>query len=128
MKLLNKKILVVDDDVDITSAFKVGLEQNGFTVTAYNDPKLAFLEFKADLYDLLLTDIRMPGMSGLELYEKIKQIDNRIRVCFVTAFGEYYGQLEKAFPTIDLHKCYIRKPITISNLAKKLKEILNLEC
>jgi two-component SAPR family response regulator len=38
----------------------------------------------------------MPGMRGLELYEKIKQIDDRIDVCFITAFDEYYGQLGKA--------------------------------
>jgi DNA-binding response OmpR family regulator len=124
---LNKRILLVDDDVDITSAFKIGLEQTGFTVIAYNDPKLAFSQFKAGLYDLLLADIRMPGMSGLELYEKIKQIDKKIKVCFVTAFEEYYDQLEKAFPTLDLHKCYILKPITISNLVKKVNVVLSVE-
>jgi two-component SAPR family response regulator len=70
----------------------------------------------------------MPGLSGLELYERIKQIDNRIKVCFITAFEEYYGQLEKAFPTLDLQTCYILKPITITDLAKKIKAILNLEC
>jgi CheY-like chemotaxis protein len=64
------------------------LEQHGFTVSTYNDPVLALSEFKAGLYDLLLADVRMPGMSGLELYEKIKQIDHRIEVCFITAFDE----------------------------------------
>jgi two-component SAPR family response regulator len=125
---LNKRILLIDDDVDITLSFKVGLQENGFIVVSYNDPKLAFSQFKAGLYDLLLTDIRMPGMSGLELYEKIKQIDNRIKVCFITAFEGYYGQLEKAFPTLDLDTCYVLKPITIADLAKKINAILNLEC
>jgi DNA-binding response OmpR family regulator len=124
---LKKNILLVDDDPDITSSFKIGLEQNGFAVVSFNDPKLAFSQFKEGLYDLLLTDIRMPGMNGLELYEKIKKLENRIKVCFVTAFEEYYGELEKAFPMLNLHKCYILKPITISDLAKKVNVILNLE-
>jgi len=78
--------LIVDDESDITLSLKLGLEQYGFRVSAYNDPGLALSEFKAGLYDLLIADIRMPGMSGLELYEKTKQIDDRIEVCFITAF------------------------------------------
>ncbi len=79
----------MDDESDITSSFKAGLEQYGFIVSTYNDPVLALSEFKAGLYDLLIADIRMPGMSGLELYEKIKQIDQRIDICFITAFDEW---------------------------------------
>lgn len=108
-----KRILIVDDESDITTSFKLGLEQYGFMVSTYNDSVLALSEFKAGLYDLLLADIRMLGMSGLELYEKIKQIDDRIEVCFMTAFDEYYGQLGKAFPKLDLQRCYLLKPITI---------------
>ena len=84
----------------------------------YQNLKLVFM--------LLIADIRMPGMSGLELYEKIKQIDDRIEVCFVTAFDEYYGQLGKAFPKLDLKRCYLVKPITISDLVEKIKTILNI--
>jgi two-component system, OmpR family, response regulator ChvI len=121
-----KRILIVDDDSDITLSLKLGLEQHGFRVSTYNDPALALSEFKVGLYDLLLADIRMPGMSGLELYEKIKQIDDRIEVCFITAFDEYYGQLGKAFPKLDLQRCYLLKPITISDLVEKIKTILNI--
>jgi DNA-binding response OmpR family regulator len=121
-----KRILIVDDESDITTSFKFGLEQYGFMVSTYNDPVLALSEFKAGLYDLLLADIRMPGMSGLELYEKIKQIDPRIEVCFITAFDEYYGQLGKAFPKLDLQRCYLLKPITIANLVERIKTILDI--
>jgi two-component SAPR family response regulator len=67
-------------------------------------------------------------MSGLELYHKIKEIDNEIKVCFITGFQEYYPELEKALPRLDLHKCYILKPITISDLVEKIKAIMELEC
>lgn len=113
----------MDDESDITLPLKIGLEKYGFRVSTYNDPALASSEFKADLYDLLITDIRMPGMSGLDLYEKIKHIDDRIEVCFMTAFDEYYGQLGKAFPKLDLQRCYLMKPITISDLVERVKTI-----
>jgi len=125
--MTEKRILLVDDEADITSSFQIGLEQYGFKVTTYNDPVLALSEFKIALFDLLLVDIRMPGMTGLELYEKIKNIDHKIEVCFITAFEEYYGQLSAAFPNIDLEKCYILKPIAISELAKKINTILNVD-
>jgi DNA-binding response OmpR family regulator len=123
---LNKRILIVDDESDITLPLKLGLEKYGFRVSTYNESVSALSEFKADLYDLLIADIRMPGMSGLELYEKIKQIDDRIEVCFMTAFDEYYGQLGKAFPKLDLQRCYLLKPITISDLVERIKTILNI--
>jgi DNA-binding response OmpR family regulator len=122
-----KRILLVDDEADITSSFQIGLEQYGFKVTTYNDPVSALSEFRAELYDLLLVDIRMPGMTGLEFCEKIKHIDYKIEVCFITGFEEYYGQLSAAFPNIDLEKCYILKPIAISDLAKKISKILNID-
>src|SRR5438309_4064054 len=75
-----KRILLVDDEHDITSSFQMGLEQYGFKVTTYNDPILALSEFRADRYNLLLVDIRMPGMTGLELCEKIKHIDKFIAI------------------------------------------------
>lgn len=128
MKLVSKRrILLVDDEVDITSSFQIGLEQYGYKVTTYNDPVLALSEFKDALFDLLLVDIRMPGMTGLELCDKIKNIDHKIEVCFITAFEEYYAQLSTAFPNIDLEKCYILKPIGISELAKKINTILNVD-
>ena len=61
------------------------LEMNGFEIDSYNDPLLALSNFKPDLYGLALLDIRMPKMNGFELYKKIKDIDNIIQVCFITA-------------------------------------------
>ncbi|MGB8034903.1 MAG: response regulator, partial [Nitrososphaeraceae archaeon] len=84
-----RKILIVDDEPDITSTFDMILQMNGFEVNSYNDPLLALSNFKPDLYGLALIDIRMPKMNGFELYKKIKDIDNRIQACFITAFEDY---------------------------------------
>ena len=67
--------MVVDDEVDITAIIKVALERANFQVDVYNDPLLALSDYKTGMYDLLLFDIRMPGMNGFELYRKIKDIE-----------------------------------------------------
>ena len=85
--------MVVDDEVDITTVSKLGLEEADLQVDVYNDPLLALSDYKPGIYDLLLLDIKMPGMNGFELYRKIKDIEGeekkvkngKPRVCFITA-------------------------------------------
>jgi DNA-binding response OmpR family regulator len=120
----NIKILIVDDDPDIILSFKNGLESNGFEVDSYNDPLLALKNFKANFYDLLLIDIRMPGMTGFKLFQKINKIDNKAKVCFITAFEVYYKALLEELPYLN-HKCFIRKPISIDELVKRIKKEVN---
>lgn len=110
-----KKILVVDDEPDITSSIKNGLQRKGFEVDTYNDPTDALSNFKPDTYDLLLIDIRMPKMNGFELYREVKKKSSDVRICFFTAFEVYYDEFRKMFPNLEV-KCFIRKPITISDL------------
>jgi two-component system catabolic regulation response regulator CreB/two-component system response regulator ChvI len=119
------KILIVDDDSDITLAFKKGLENDGFNVDVFNDPQEALSNFEASKYDLLLLDIRMPKMNGFELYKEMDKIDNHAKVCFITAFEVYYEALREVFPSMEV-ECFIRKPIEIGNLVKRIKNELNL--
>jgi DNA-binding response OmpR family regulator len=119
------KILIVDDDTDITLAFKKGLENDGFKVDVFNDPLEALSNFEASKYDLLLLDIRMPKMNGFELYREMDKIDNNVKVCFITAFEVYYEALREVFPSMEV-ECFIRKPIEIGNLVKRIKNELNL--
>jgi two-component system, OmpR family, response regulator ChvI len=119
------KILIVDDDTDITLAFKKGLENDGFNVDVFNDPQEALSNFEASKYDLLLLDIRMPKMNGFELYKEMDKIDNDVKVCFITAFEVYYEALREVFPSMEV-ECFIRKPIEIGNLVKRIKNELNV--
>ncbi|HET6800766.1 MAG TPA: response regulator [Nitrososphaeraceae archaeon] len=112
-------ILIVDDEIDITLAFKKGLESNGFMVDIYNDPVTALLNFKSDFYDLILVDVRMPKMNGFELYQEIEKVDKKSKVCFITAFEVYYHALREIFPTLEV-SCFIRKPIEIDDLVKRI--------
>jgi DNA-binding response OmpR family regulator len=124
----NKKsiILVVDDEPDITSTLKMSLEDNGFIVHAFNNPILALENFRKRLYDLLILDIKMPKMNGFQLYTKIKNIDNKVKVCFLTALSELheYEQFRKeVFPKAG-ERHFIQKPIRNEDMVTRVKEIL----
>jgi DNA-binding response OmpR family regulator len=118
-----KKILVVDDEPDITASIKSGLERKGFEVHTYNDPLKALGAFKPDTYDLMLIDIRMPKMNGFELYREIKKKNDKVKICFFTAFEVYYDEFRRMFPNLEV-KCFIRKPITISDLVTHINSEL----
>jgi CheY-like chemotaxis protein len=98
-----KRILIVDDDLDITFTFKMILEENAFNkqVDIYNEPLLALQNFKPGVYGLLIIDIAMPVMDGFRLYQQIKQIDNKPKVLFATAYNLNYDVLRGYFPVKD---------------------------
>jgi two-component system, OmpR family, response regulator ChvI len=125
MKKSNNRILLVDNEPDIALAFKIGLEYNGFVVDAFNDPQIASLDFKAGLYDLLLLDIKMPKMTGIEFYQRMKEIDKKVKVCFITASEIYYYEkiTKELLPALGVRRL-IRKPIKIEDLVKDLKQEL----
>jgi CheY-like chemotaxis protein len=121
----SKRILLVDDEPDVTYAIKVALENKGFVVDSYNDPTLALSNFKPGLYDLLLLDIKMPEVNGFELCQKIKEIDSNVKTCFLTAselFYDEYRRLE-AYPRVNKEH-FIQKPIRNEELIRKLNGIL----
>jgi FixJ family two-component response regulator len=119
-----RKILLVDDDADVVSTFKMILELNGFEVDAYTDPFSALSNFKQNEFGLLILDIRMPNISGFELYEKLKIIDGNVVVCFITAFEDYHEEFKESFPMLDEAKHFIRKPKAIQDLVNHVATIL----
>lgn len=119
------RVMIVDDEQDITTIFRIGLESNQFIVTTFNDPLEALSKFKPGLYDLLILDIRMPGMNGFELYHKIRDIDDKVKVCFLTAFEEARGEFKSSFPFLEEIKCYLKKPIAVQDLIKRLLDLAN---
>ena len=115
-----RRILTVDDNPDITFMIKIGLEDSGlFEVDTFNDPEVALSSFKPGLYDLALIDFRMPKMYGHELYDEMKKIDNKLKICFMTATYTNYEKLRATFPTIEI-ECYIQKPVQIKDLVKRV--------
>ena len=98
----NNRILLVDDEVDITTVYTLGLQDNGFKVDAFNDPLQALSDFKSGIYTLVLIDYKMPKMNGFELYQEIRKIDDRVKICFITAFDVYHGDIKKEFRIVRI--------------------------
>ena len=114
-----KKLMIVDDEPDITAVLKRGLEQHRFAVDAFNDPEQALSNFKPGTYDLLVVDVRMPKLNGFDLYRAVKKKDEKVKVCFLTAFEIYYDEFRKVFPKLDVRH-FIRKPIGVLDLVKQI--------
>lgn len=115
-----KRILIVDDDPDITLALSTVLEDNGYTVYVFNDPTDALSNFKQfGMYDLLIIDVVMPNIDGFEFYEKVKKIDSKVKACFITAYDVHSEALREIYPDFEID-CFMKKPIENEDLLRKV--------
>ena len=121
---MERRVLIVDDEADITDALKAGLERRGFKVDTFNDPEDALAMFKPSMYDISILDIRMPKMNGFELYREMRRIDEGASVCFLTAFDVHQDEFEKMFPDVKV-KAFLKKPITIDTLVSNLNALIS---
>ena len=118
------RILVVDDEPDLTEVFTMALEYHGFIVDSFNDSQEALSKYKPGLYDLVILDIKMPNMDGFELYQKIKKKDNNANICFLTASELYYEEFrKKEYCALDKN-LFIRKPIENEELIKEINKMI----
>jgi DNA-binding response OmpR family regulator len=123
-----KKILVVDDEPDLTMLCKLALEYHGFNVDTINDPQDALSNYKPGYYDLVILDINMPEMDGFQLYDEIKKKDHKAKVCFLTASELYYEQFRKTeYNAID-KSLFLQKPIGNEVLLKEVNRIISSDC
>src|SRR5207249_3741074 len=96
------------------------LEQSGLTVDSFNEPEAALSNFKAGKYDIALIDIKMPQMNGFDLCEKLRNMDDKVKYCVMTAYEGYYETLKKDHPTLNVD-CFMTKPIQLGNLVAVIK-------
>ena len=125
-----KKILLVDDEPDITFTIKSMLNDNGFQIYTFNDPIIPLKLYRSNFYDLVILDIKMPKMDGFELYNKIREKDPKVKICFLTASEMYYEKFRKArseFGRVIGEECFIQKPIKNEDLLKKLIDIMSID-
>ena len=123
-----KKILVVDNEADITYALENALENYGYSIDSFNDSMLALNSYKSNLYDLVILDIKMPKMDGFELYNKIKDKDPKVKICFLTASELFYEEFRKTRYMLGEklgEEYFIQKPIKIDDLIQKMNALMN---
>jgi CheY-like chemotaxis protein len=116
-----KKILFVDDEPDMTTILKMALKRIGFSIDIFNDPVLALESFKPNFYDLVLLDVMMPKMNGLELYNQLKKIDDGIKICFLTASSKTYCEQLRKEKYCELNKdLFLEMPLPISRIREEI--------
>ena len=120
------RLVVVEDDPDLVQVFRAGLLMNGFLVDAFTNPEGALQNLQSnskDYYSLVLSDIRMPEMSGIELARKVKDINPSIKVVLMTAYEIKDNKFSKVSPSIQVDG-FIQKPISITELTNKILDII----
>jgi DNA-binding response OmpR family regulator len=120
----NHRILLVDDDPDIVQVLGRALKVKGMQVDAYTSPQEALQSFKPHAYNLAILDIRMPTMTGFQLYREMRKVDSAISVCFLSAFEIQPNEFRSVFPSMNGVKIIIKKPISISELLKQISPFL----
>ena len=109
----------MDDEPDIATSLKVGLQMKGFHVEAFDNPLEALAKCKPGTYDILIIDLRMPEPSRVELVREIRKNDTTPAVWILTAFEILEDEYDKLFGGIDVQGV-VRKPISINELASKI--------
>jgi DNA-binding NtrC family response regulator len=118
-------LLVLDDDSDIAHVLKEGLQKNRFLVSAFTNPEAALKNFQSNSEDycLVLSDIRMPGMSGIRLARRVKEINPNVKVILMTSFEIRDNEFSKVFPSTQVDG-FVQKPVGIKNLTNKILDTI----
>ena len=122
------KVLLVDNEPDVTYAIRTVLEDNGFEVDSFNDPVLVCDTYKSNYYNLVILDIKMPKMDGFQLYDCIRQKDEKTKICFLTASEMFYESLRQARNLsggVLGEQYFIQKPIKTDELIRRLTDLIN---
>jgi DNA-binding NtrC family response regulator len=126
----NKKIVsVVDDDLNTTELFHIALSENidGISVVSFNDPIIALEHFAAnkDAYVLVIADLRMPSLNGLELLKKVKSSNPKVRTLLMSAYNFDEDLLFLKYMEEGIIDSSLDKPVTMNRLYQRVLEQLN---
>lgn len=127
MSTRKRLIAIVDDDLDITQLFRDALQTtNGFSVFAFTDPRAALEHFTINrgAYVLMISDLRMPGLNGMELIKRIKDVNPSVRTILMTAF-EIKDDLFKEYAKKEIINGFLQKPIHLTDLYTEVNNQLH---
>jgi two-component system response regulator (stage 0 sporulation protein F) len=117
-----RTVLVVDDEESIRFLYREELEEEGYRVITAADGEEALRKLKKDGPDLITLDIRMPGMDGIEVLQRIREMDKEIPVIMSTAYGEYRNDFN-----VWASDAYIIKTANLSELKETIERLLEGE-
>jgi DNA-binding NtrC family response regulator len=113
----NNNILVLDDELDITTVIITSLRKNGFNVFGFTNPFLALEHFQMNFkdYSIILSDLRMPGMNGFEFVKKSREIKPEVKVLLMTAFDVSTNIVSEELLSTKVNG-FIQKPVSNKEL------------
>jgi DNA-binding NtrC family response regulator len=115
---------IIDDELDITELFHVALcsKIDGISVVSFNDPVIALEHFTANkkTYALVISDLRMPGLNGLELLKKVKKLNPKVRTILISAYEVENDPVFQGYVNEGVIDVFIQKPMTIGCLCKEV--------
>ena len=122
---MKKKVLIVDDEEDILTSVAMLINNMGYEAKTVNSGEKALEIIKKQKFDLILLDILMPGISGREVLEKIREYpklkNQKVAFLTVVKLSEYgKDMMEKKLKPVD----YFQKPINVSDFKRRIKKIL----
>jgi DNA-binding NtrC family response regulator len=120
----NKIVSIIDDEIDITDLFQEALRGiYGISVIGFNDPLVALEHFKTNNknYALVMTDLRMPSLSGLELLKKVKNLNPNVRTILITGY-EMENNIIQEYANKRIIDSFIEKPVTIKRLCQRVRD------
>ncbi len=128
--LNNKKIVsIVDDDIHIAKLFHEAIRQNidGILVFSFNDPVMALEHFteNKENFALIISDLRMPSLNGLELLKKIKTLNPKVRTILMSAYNFEEEELYQQYMKEEVINSTIEKPVTMNRLYQTVEDELN---
>lgn len=119
-----KKILLINPEPAAAYMITMILKLNHYDVVPYSDPELALSDFEKGSYDLILMDLDMKGISGFDLYKRMRQIDEKVNVCFMTDFrAKHINEFETSFPDFP-PASLAEKPVGTDDLLEILRSNL----
>lgn len=122
---LPPSVMVVDDEEELAILFKELLKGSGFNSVSFTDPLLALKRFKInpDLYSLVLTDLRMPKINGIQLAKRMRDVSSKVKILLVTAFyDEKDNQYDDEFKKAKISKV-IEKPVHLAELRAEVSKL-----
>lgn len=121
--------MVVDDEPDILNIVRLALKRWGYVVDAFDNTENALAHFKQNPSDfsLVLTDIRMPGISGIELAKEMRKVRPDLKVMAMTAYAEMNDEIHDNIPSIRKEDI-VYKPFGIVQICSAVKKQLGSSC
>jgi DNA-binding NtrC family response regulator len=120
---VSRIVSIVDDDIDITKLFEDALSENidEISVIPFNDPIIAFEHFTENKYNysLVISDLRMPGLNGLELLKKVKMINPKVRTILMSAYNFEEDKLYQKYMKEGIIDSTIEKPLPFTDYARQ---------